>query len=112
MDVMRGQHRITKRDVQCAHLSGRKLITSLDRRLARDRRRKTLVPCVRPRIAVAGERRERITQAALGIEPRMRHRHRTDDERVPAEPLDLEPELLEQLAILLERLALRGAEMQ
>src|SRR5581483_8368454 len=110
--VMRGELRVAERDVERAHLARREEIARLDGRLARDGGREALVARVDAGLAVAGERGERLAHAAFGIEPRMRHRHGAHDERMTAEPLDLEPEPLEQLAIALEGLALGGAQVQ
>ena len=63
-------------------------------------------------VAIAGERRQRLAQASLGIEARMRHRHAADEQRVSAEPLDLEAEPREHVAVRLERVALGGTEVQ
>src|SRR3954447_3398889 len=75
MHVVRGRLRVAERDEECTHLAGRQLVTRLDRRLARDGRRKSLVTRMRRRVAVAGERRERLAQTAFGVEAWMRHRH-------------------------------------
>ena len=101
-----------ERDEERAHLARRENLARLDRRLARERRRETLVARGDARIAIAAQRIERLAQAARRVEARMRHRDAAHDERVPAEPLDLEAELREQLLMRLERLALGGPEMQ
>src|SRR6185436_8726146 len=78
MDVVRGELRIAKRDEQRAHLARRERVARLDRRLARDRGGELLVARVRPGLAIARECAERVAQAALRIEARVRHRHGAD----------------------------------
>ena len=60
------------------------------------------------RLPVAGEGRERLAQASLGVEPRMRIRHPVHEEAGAAEPLALEPEPREELPMRLEGLGLGG----
>ena len=55
---------------------------------------------------------ERLAQTALGVEARMRHWHRVDDQRVTAKSFDLESQPLEILAIRIERFALGGPEVK
>src|SRR5674476_24409 len=105
----RGRH---EGDEERAHLARREDLPRLDRRLAGERRREPLVARRDAGIAVAAQRIERLAQTARRIEARMRHRDAADDERVPAEPLDLEAQLREELLMRLERLALRRPQVQ
>ena len=60
--------------------------------------------------AVPGERVERVAQAALRVEARVRHGDCVHDQRVPAEAVDLEADAREEVAVLVERLALDQGE--
>src|SRR3954470_4805292 len=71
VDIVRRQSRVTQRREQRAHLSLRQLLASLDRRLAGDSRRQSLVLRGGAGDPVSGECIQRFTQAALGIESRM-----------------------------------------
>src|SRR3954451_24012752 len=102
--VVRGEYRVAKGDEEGAHLTRRDLVSRLDRRLAGHRRGDPFMARVRRRVAITGERGERLAQAALRVEARMRHRHRVDEQRVAAEPLDLEAEPREHVAVRLEGL--------
>ncbi len=108
--IVRRQRRGGERDEECAHLAGRKNLTRLDRSLAGERGRESLVPRRHASIAIAAQRVERLAQAAWRVEARMRHRHATHDQRMPSESLDLEAELLEQLLMRLERFPLCGPQ--
>src|SRR5258708_10474839 len=110
--VVRRQGRIAQSDEQRAHLARRELVARLDRRLARDRRRESLVPAHRGPRAVAGQGRERVAKTAFGVETRMRHRHRAHEQRITAESLDLEPKSAKQILLRLERLRLRRRQVQ
>src|SRR5262245_56284822 len=70
------------------------------------------MPRCRARESIAGQRIERVADAAQRIEPWMRHRHRRYDDRMPAKRFNLEAEALKQLAVRLERIGLRHAEME
>src|SRR5512132_3897740 len=105
MHVVRRQRRVAKRDVERAHLAGRQCVASFDRRFASNSGRQSFVARVRSRLAVAGKSGERFTQTPLGIEARMRHRYRANEQRVTAKAFDLEAEPLEGLAVTLERFA-------
>src|SRR5258706_10778703 len=112
MDIVGRERRIPQRREKRPHLALRKLLPRLDRRLARNRRGEPLVFRRRAGHAVPRQRVERLTQTALGVEARVRHWYRVDDERVPAKSFDLESKALEVLAIGIECFALGGAKMQ
>src|SRR2546423_3359952 len=112
MDVVRGKWRRRERDEQRAHLARRQFTAGVDRGLARHGCRQPLMPGRGGRVAIAGESGDRFAQTALGVEARMRHRHAADDQGVAAEAFDLEAEPLEQLAMRVERIGLRGTQMQ
>src|SRR4051812_37884719 len=112
MDVVRRQRRIAQRDEQRAHLTRRQRVAGFDGRLARHRRCEPLMTRMCARLAITGERCERLAQTLLRIETRMRHRHGTNEQRVSAKAFDLEAEALEHLAMALERLGLVRPEMQ
>ena len=112
MNVVRGEPGVAQRREERAHLSLRKLFSRLDRSLAGDRGGKSLVLRRSPRNAVARQRVECLAQAALGVEARVRHRHRIHDQSVAAEALHLETQPLEIVPVRVESLALRRAEMQ
>src|SRR5258705_7764300 len=77
--IVCGKRGVAERDEQRTHLARRELVTSLDRRLARDGRGESLVPRVRRRLAVTGECGEGLAKTALRIEARIRHRHGVDE---------------------------------
>src|SRR5689334_19210220 len=110
--VVRGQRGIGETDVERLHLRRRQNVAALDRGLARDRRRQSLVARRGARHTIARESVERVAQTTQRVEPRMRHRYGRDDDRVAPERLDLEAELHERVAVRLESIALRGAEME
>ena len=62
--------------------------------------------------AVARQRVERLAQAALRIEARVRQRNAAYEKRVPSESFDFEADSLEQLAVRFERLTFSGPEVQ
>src|SRR5512147_1467538 len=109
--VVRRKLCVTQRGEQRSHLALRKHFPALDRRFACNGRSEMLMTRRGARNAITGQRVERISQAAFGIESPMRHRHCVDDQRVASESLDLEAKLLEVLAICLERISHGRAEM-
>src|SRR5688572_3082480 len=93
--VVRGKPAAVQRHEQGTHLRKRQRITGLDRRLACDGGRETLMPRRGGSATIAGERRKRVAQAALGVEARMRRGHGLDDERLSTELADLVAERLQ-----------------
>src|SRR5687767_6545189 len=110
--VMRGKPAAMQRHEQGTHLRERQCITGLDRRLARNRGRETLMPRRGGAAAIAGERRKGVAQASLSVEARMRRGHGVDDERLSTEIADLVAERLQQVAMRVERLRFRRRELQ
>ena len=112
VNVVRGQRAVAERHEQGAHLLGRERVTSLDGRLARDRRGKMLMARGARRRPVAGESRQGIPQTPLRIEPRMRGRDSMDDDGLPAELRELVPERLQEIAVRVERFGFDGCELK
>src|ERR1051325_11138298 len=112
MHVVRGKGRIAQRREQRSHFALRKFFSRFDRGFACDSCREPLMTRGSSGDPIAGEAVERFSQATLGIEPWMRHRHCVDDEGVAAKSLDLEARSLQILAIGFKRIGLGGAEVQ
>src|SRR5690242_4231613 len=112
VDVVRRERRGGEGDVQRAHLTERERIASLDGGLAGERRREMLVARGGRRVSTPCERVERFAQAARRIEAGVRHGDAAHDERMSTEALDLEAQPLEEIAMLLEGVSLRGSQMQ
>src|SRR5688500_10686436 len=112
LHVVRGELERKQRKLEGAHFAGRERIARLDGGLARNRRRQTLMSRRSAGEPAAGERIKGVADAPLRIEARMWHRDGANDERVSAKALDLEAERGEQVLMLLERVRLRGTQVQ
>src|SRR5436190_94001 len=110
--VVRGQDALTQRHEQGPHLLRRERVARLDRGLACDGRRKMLTSRARARDPIAGERRERVTQAALGVEARMRRGNGVNDHGLAAELAELVTQRLQQIPMRIERVGLGTGELQ
>ena len=112
MHIMRGQLRVGQRDIQGTHFTGRHGVAGLDGRFARKGGGESLVPLGITGCAVAGECGERFTQAAFGVEARVRHGDGMNEERMPAESIHLKPQRFKHGAMRLEGLGFTGAKVQ
>ena len=112
VDVVRGELRPGECHKKRAHLGLAELIASFDCRFARDSCRKALVLCATAGAAISSQCRQCVAQTTLGIEARMRHWHRSDQECVSSKSLGLKTELLENRPVLLKRFRFGWTQMQ
>src|SRR5690348_15632737 len=112
MHVVRREPRVAQRDEERAHLVGRERVPRLHRGLARHGREHALVSRGGGGDAIAGEGRERLAEATLRVEATMRRGDGVDRDGVAAEGRDLVAHALEFGAMPLERVQLRGGEIE
>src|SRR5438105_3633976 len=110
--VVRRQRCREEPDHELAHLAHVERLPSFDRCPARVRRGEALEPILPTTKAPTGEIGDELLQAATRLEAGMGIRSRVHHDAAAREWLDLKTDAFEQLAVRLDRIELRGREVE
>src|SRR2546425_453795 len=112
VNIVCRQSRGEQSNDELAHLVGVECLTRFDRRTTRERCGKALQPILPPAKPAAGQIGDELLQAACGLEARMRIRRGVHDNAAAGEWLDLVANAREQLPMCVDRIELRGGEIE
>ena len=112
MYVVRRQRCREEPDNELAHLAGVERLPSFDRCPARVRRGEALEPILPTTKPSTREVGDELLQAATGLETWMGIRSRMHHDAAAREWLDLKTDAFEELAVCVDRIELRGCEVE